>query len=297
MSGVGVQANIWILKAGSPLRCDSPVLKSLLEFLGSSAVNLPFSPIFYLNSQQDNTKLFMNKYQPKMSGNSASQYVLSTPPQPDSVIKNIEYLANKFGYEKSVKGVNNTCIALSAIIIQFLLSDDTEFAPVGKNSKINYKKDFIAYLSSQHQQVDAVTEALLAIRLANDELVPVYKVMQILQFPRTALDANCCTSATFIYPHYGSVQCGCQLSNGTPDADLELLEPPPAPEDNYIDVELHLPEPHPAPEVNNKGHSCSCSHGQGHVLTGDSEGEATGGSVVAQEQPPACLTRSQRTKL
>ncbi|KAH7876706.1 uncharacterized protein C8R40DRAFT_1068485 [Lentinula edodes] len=100
-----------------------------------------------------------------------------------------------------VKSVNDSSIALSAILVRFLLSDDTEFVPIGKNSQLNYKKNFYSYraflngskgtnyikqlYSFFNQRVflgmpsaavcstnddhedDAVTQALLAIRLAD----------------------------------------------------------------------------------------------------------------------------------
>ncbi|KAJ3911499.1 hypothetical protein F5877DRAFT_73133, partial [Lentinula edodes] len=152
MQGINVEAAVWVTKANL-LRWNSTTLRLQLEFPGSSAVNDIFSPIFYPNGIRDDTKLFMNDFQPKSSN------------------------------------------------VRFLLSDDTEFVPISKNSQLNYKKNFYSYraflngskgtnyikqlYSFFNQRVflgmpsaavcstnddhedNAVTQALLAIRLAD----------------------------------------------------------------------------------------------------------------------------------
>ncbi|KAF9059916.1 hypothetical protein BDP27DRAFT_1371004 [Rhodocollybia butyracea] len=172
MSEIDMQPDVWILKAGSPLRRDSTVLKALLEFPGSSAANSPFSPIFYPNMERDNTKLFMNEYQPKiLRAIFFGKQSLSSDPS------TFNYGTSLVGMLWGVKSVNNACIALSAMITQFLLSDDTEFNPVGKNSKMNYKKDYIAYRTflnglngTNYLQMLYVFK--FAFRLADNELSP-----------------------------------------------------------------------------------------------------------------------------
>ncbi|KAF9072909.1 hypothetical protein BDP27DRAFT_1360670 [Rhodocollybia butyracea] len=224
MTGMDVQPDVWILKAGSTLRHDSMVVKALLEFPGSSAVNSPCSPIFYPNGEQDNTKLFMNEYQPKSLSSDSSTF---------------NYGSSLVGMLWGVKSVNNACIVFSGII-------------VSKISKINYKKDFITYCTflnglngtnylkmlyifynqsvfvgmpsaaaaTPTSQFDAVTEALLAVRLADNELSP----------------GLLATSTPVIVLNMG----------------LRLPEPLPAPEPNNMDADpAHLLDPLAIREANN----------------------------------------------
>ncbi|KAH7868694.1 uncharacterized protein C8R40DRAFT_1061231, partial [Lentinula edodes] len=65
MQGINVEAAVWVTKANL-LRRNSTTLRLQLEFPGSSAVNDIFSPIFYPNGIRDDTKLFMNDFQPKV---------------------------------------------------------------------------------------------------------------------------------------------------------------------------------------------------------------------------------------
>ncbi|KAJ3965204.1 hypothetical protein EV361DRAFT_811086 [Lentinula raphanica] len=61
-----IPASIWHPKTSSDARSESPALHAMLQFPGTSAVNAPFSPIFYPNRVRDNQKLFMNMYQVKV---------------------------------------------------------------------------------------------------------------------------------------------------------------------------------------------------------------------------------------
>ncbi|KAH7876705.1 uncharacterized protein C8R40DRAFT_1042179, partial [Lentinula edodes] len=65
MQGINVEAAVWVTKANL-LRQNSTTLRLQLEFPGSSAVNDIFSPIFYPNGIRDDTKLFINDFQPKV---------------------------------------------------------------------------------------------------------------------------------------------------------------------------------------------------------------------------------------
>ncbi|KAJ4476792.1 hypothetical protein C8R41DRAFT_869631 [Lentinula lateritia] len=167
MQGINVKAAVWVTKANL-LRRNSTTLRLQLEFPGSSAI---LRAIFF-NKQS----LTLDQY-------------------------SFNYGSSLIGMLWGVKSVNDSSIALSAILVRFLLSDDTEFVPIGKNSQLNYKKNFYSYCaflngskgtnyikqlySFFNQRVflgmpsaavcstnddhkdDAVTQALLAIRLAD----------------------------------------------------------------------------------------------------------------------------------
>ncbi|KAJ3963683.1 hypothetical protein EV361DRAFT_985228 [Lentinula raphanica] len=133
-------ASIWHPKTSSDARSESPVLSAMLQFPGTSAVNAPFSPIFYPNRVKDNQKLFMNMHQVKiiraiLFGKAS---LLCDP-------TTFNYSPGLNGMLWDVKSVNNASIAFSAIVLRFLLSPDTEFVPVGAKSKINYLHDFVRY--------------------------------------------------------------------------------------------------------------------------------------------------------
>ncbi|KAL0056872.1 hypothetical protein AAF712_016512 [Marasmius tenuissimus] len=116
-------------------RRDSTLFKSLLKFERSPAV---LSPIFYPDQIKTSHLLFLNEYQPKMLR---------------AILFGKQSLtATKFNFSTSllgmlwgVKRTNASCIALTAIIAQFLLSEDSEFEQIGALSKINYLQNFYRF--------------------------------------------------------------------------------------------------------------------------------------------------------
>ncbi|KAF5346810.1 hypothetical protein D9757_013486 [Collybiopsis confluens] len=140
MEGLNVTPLAW-LKDNHALRAESRVLQELLAFPGQDVLDEKqiFSPIHYRGGVRDPTKLFMNDYQPKIIR--ALLFGKQSLVNPRS----FSYGTKLTGMLWNVKHVNDACIAFSAVILRFIISQDCEFTPRGKETKINYLSNFIGY--------------------------------------------------------------------------------------------------------------------------------------------------------
>ncbi|KAJ3899696.1 hypothetical protein F5879DRAFT_926055 [Lentinula edodes] len=111
MQGINVEAAVWVTKANL-LHRNSTTLRPQLEFPGSSAVNDIFSPIFYPNGIHNDTKLFMNDFQPKIL-----RVIFFNKQSLTLDQYSFNYGSSLTGMLWGVKSVNDSSIALSAILV------------------------------------------------------------------------------------------------------------------------------------------------------------------------------------
>lgn len=126
MQSIDVSSTLWITNNGG-MRKESPVLRGLLHSPNRSAANDPLSPILYPNAQRDSRYLFMNEIQPKVgtSRTRVRPYSYFRHQIIRSILFNKSSLtAEKFNFSQGllgmmwgVKSVNDSCIALSAILV------------------------------------------------------------------------------------------------------------------------------------------------------------------------------------
>ncbi|KAG7088000.1 hypothetical protein E1B28_012039 [Marasmius oreades] len=139
LSEFNLPSTIW-LSASYPQRQNHETLSALLRApVGTTNQNSnPFSAVFFPGQVYNMARLFMNEYQPKFL-----HCILFGP----SSINGGKFAArnNLVGIRWNVTEVNSSAIAFSAILVQFLLSQDENLEPKGTRSNIDYWKNFMTF--------------------------------------------------------------------------------------------------------------------------------------------------------
>ncbi|KAL0564299.1 hypothetical protein V5O48_017753 [Marasmius crinis-equi] len=131
---LNIPVEIWNCGSSSQ-RHNSARCKSLLKFPDSQIV---LSPIFYPNGVKDHRVLFCTEELPQML-----RAILFGKASLTSL--NFKFGPGLLGMMWEVKNTNAACVALTAIVTQFLLSEDQVFEEVGGKSKINYHQNFFLF--------------------------------------------------------------------------------------------------------------------------------------------------------
>ncbi|KAF9023318.1 hypothetical protein BDP27DRAFT_1438561 [Rhodocollybia butyracea] len=219
--------------------------------------------------------------------------------------ESFNYATHLVGMLWGVKTVNDSSIALSAVLLRFLLSEDTEFTAVGKNSKLNYRNDFISYRNFLNGSKGSVTLAfytlsttsvfcrdafsgnwLLPVRLAEDVLT--------LVLPLVSFAPNISSNITPNTPSIASNTSN--IAHNITPATRNIAPDP--------DAEPHLPqlevnEIDTASSNNNEGVPPGSSNLRHHAVKGQDEDRVEVVELVEAVDDPGLhqLATKEREKL
>ncbi|KAF9019315.1 hypothetical protein BDP27DRAFT_1458158 [Rhodocollybia butyracea] len=140
-AGLDVPVLLWAAKAG-PERGMSDLCQKLLKFQNRKS---SFSPIHFQNHTYQITGLFLNEYQPRilraiLLGPQSVQKIDPSHAQASTVLR-----STSLAMSWQVRQINASCIAFSAVLLQFLVSPDLTLSLQGAVSKIKYRENFFAF--------------------------------------------------------------------------------------------------------------------------------------------------------
>ncbi|KAF5334706.1 hypothetical protein D9758_017254 [Tetrapyrgos nigripes] len=128
---------ISVAKAGEK-RVQSDDLTSLWTQGKKDVREEKLAPIFFPDQIINPHTLFLNEFQPRIIR--VTLFSPASIKNPDDKVG-----GNLAGHLWGVRGVNASCIALSAIMLRFIISPDKEFSEVGTVSRIPYREHFQQY--------------------------------------------------------------------------------------------------------------------------------------------------------